>query len=52
MQHIKGKGQARQEELRKLVITQVTTTTSYTDAKQILETGERNLRELHLLYLR
>ena len=32
-----------------MVITKVPTTTNYTDAKQILETWERNLREYELL---
>ena len=49
VRHIKGKGTARQEELRKLVITEVPVATGYGDAQKLLETWERHLGEYELL---
>ena len=45
----KGKGQARKEELRDLVVTDGPKCSGYADAIQTIETWEKNLREYEII---
>ena len=46
---VRGRGDARREELRELVVTDVPRASGYSDTMTIIETWEKNLREYELL---
>ena len=49
MSECRGRGRARKEELRELVVTDVPVATGYADTMQVIETWEKNTREYELL---